>query len=252
VKFTQKPGNVQVRVERTDTHAEVVVSDTGIGITPDFLPHIFERFRQADAGMTRERGGLGLGLGIARQLVEMHGGTIHATSGGEGKGSTFRVKLPLMIVHPERLLAERAHAGTHREGAEITIPNLEGTRILAVDDDRDALVMLSEILQATGAQVSAVDSAATALEALEAVRPDVLVADLGMPRMDGFELIAQVRRHLDGALRDVPAAALTAYARSEDRARALRSGYQIHLSKPIDPVELMTAIAALVRRTGVR
>jgi PAS domain S-box-containing protein len=247
VKFTQRPGTVQVRVHNGPEYAEVAVSDTGIGIAADFLPHIFERFRQADAGITRERGGLGLGLGIARQLVEMHGGTIHADSAGEGKGSMFRVRLPLMTVQADALPKESSHPES-QPGARISIPDLQGVRILAVDDDRDALGMMTEILHATGARVSAVDSASAALEALTVMRPDILVADLGMPRMDGFELIAQVRRHPDEALREIPAAALTAYARSEDRIRALKSGYQLHLSKPIDPSELMTAIASLARR----
>lgn len=249
VKFTQRPGTVEVRVENGPLYAEIAVSDTGIGIAPDFLPHIFERFRQADSGMTRERGGLGLGLGIARQLVEMHGGTIHAESAGEGKGATFRVRLPLLVHRADARPLVPSHHESH-PGARISIPNLQGVRILAVDDDRDALAMMTEILNATGAHVSAVDSASAALEALTVMRADILVADLGMPRMDGFELIAQVRRHPDAAIREIPAAALTAYARSEDRARALKSGYQLHLSKPIDPSELMNAIAMLARRVG--
>jgi len=198
--------------------------------------------------MTREHGGLGLGLGIARQLVEMHGGTIHASSGGTGQGATFRVVLPLMIVHPERHAEKRVPPRTRSTSAGMAIPDLQDVRILAVDDDRDALAMVREILETTGAQVSVAHSAGEALDALQIVKPHVLVADLGMPQMDGFELIARVRRNADHAVRDVPAAALTAYARSEDRARALRSGFQLHLSKPIDPAELMAAIAALAKK----
>jgi PAS domain S-box-containing protein len=248
VKFTPRGGRVQVRLQRVDAHVEIVVADTGIGISKEFLPFIFDRFRQADAGMTREHGGLGLGLGIARQLVEMHGGTIHATSGGSGQGATFRVALPLMIVHPERPADRRPPPPASAAPGTLQIPDLHEVRILAVDDDLDALAMVREILETTGAQVSVAHSAGEALDALQIVKPHVLVADLGMPHMDGFELIARVRRNADRAVRDVPAAALTAYARSEDRAKALRSGFQLHLSKPIDPAELMAAIAALARR----
>lgn len=251
VKFTQRGGRVQVRLERVNSHAEVVVSDTGIGIPPDFLPHIFERFRQADAGKDRERGGLGLGLAIAKNLVEMHGGTIHAASGGEGTGATFRVALPVMIVHPEVHAGERVHPQAPRRPRQIAIPDLRAVRILAVDDDRDALRLVREILETTGAEVTTVDSGLAALEALDKAPVDVLVADLGMPHMDGFELIARVRRAARAEVREVPAAAFTAYARSEDRAKALRSGFQIHLSKPIDPAELMAAIASLAKRTRI-
>jgi PAS domain S-box-containing protein len=250
VKFTPPGGKIQVRLERVNSHVEIVVSDTGIGIRPDFLPHIFERFRQADAGPNRERGGLGLGLGIARQLVELHGGTIEASSAGVGQGSTFRIKLPLMIVHPQAVAGERVHPLTSEIRTAGPVPNLQGIRVLAVDDDRDALDMVRVILEATGAYVAIADSATSALEILEVVKPDVLVLDLGMPRMDGFELLAAIRRSEDASVRDIPAAALTALARVEDRTRTLRSGFQMHLAKPIDPAELMAATAALAKRTG--
>jgi PAS domain S-box-containing protein len=250
VKFTRRGGRVQVRLERVNSHVEIIVSDTGIGIAPDFLPHIFERFRQADSGTTRERGGLGLGLAIARHLVEMHGGTIRASSSGPGTGSTFRVALPLMIVHAETLENERIHPRADRS-ATVSVPDLHGVKILAVDDDRDALRLVSEILQATGADVLTADSAEQALATLNANAVDVLVADLGMPHVDGFELIARVRKSTKDSVRRIPATALTAYARSEDRARALRSGFQLHLAKPIDPGELMAAIASLAKRSEV-
>jgi PAS domain S-box-containing protein len=253
VKFTPKQGKVQVYVERVNSHVEVVVSDTGVGISSEFLPHVFEHFRQEDAKPSRERGGLGLGLSIARQLVEMHGGTIHAASGGPGQGSTFRVKLPLRIVHPETHVEQtRVHPAAPRadtEGAAAP-PDLHGIRVLAVDDDRDARAMVRDILEARGADVRTAASALEALVMLEAARPDVLVADIGMPQMDGFELIAQLRQHDDPAMRSLPAAALTAYARSQDRSRALRSGYHLHLAKPIEPSELIAAVAALARRTS--
>jgi PAS domain S-box-containing protein len=250
VKFTRRGGRVQVRLERANSHVEVIVSDTGIGIAPDFLPHIFERFRQADSGTTRERGGLGLGLAIARHLVEMHGGTIHASSAGPDAGSTFRVCLPLMIVHSEPIPEERVHPHADRS-TKVSVPDLHHVTILAVDDDRDALRLVREIIEATGATVLTADSAEQALATLEAHAVDVMVADLGMPFVDGFELIARIRNSPKETTRRIPAAALTAYARSEDRARALRSGFQLHLAKPIDPGELMAAMASLARRSEV-
>jgi PAS domain S-box-containing protein len=251
VKFTRRGGRVQVRLQRVNSHMEIVVSDTGVGIPPDFLPHIFERFRQADSGTTRERGGLGLGLAIARHLVEMHGGTIHAASAGDGTGSTFRVSLPVMIVHPELQVEQRVHPHAPQRATQILVPDLRGVRVLAVDDDRDALRLVREILEATHADVTTADSVVQAMAALEAAGADVLVADLGMPQADGFELIARIRRSSRDDIRRIPAAALTAYARSEDRIKALRTGFQIHLAKPIDPGELMAAVASLARRTGI-
>jgi PAS domain S-box-containing protein len=249
VKFTPKGGRIQVRLERVHSHVEVVVSDTGSGITEDFLPYIFERFRQAEGGTTRRHGGLGLGLAIARHIVEMHGGTIHAASDGEGSGSTFRVKLPLLIVHAEQHPEpQRVHPRTVRAGEAIPILALQGVSVLVVDDDVDALSMLREILESAGAAVQTVGSAPEALEKLAMERPDILVSDLGMPGMDGFELIDRIRESPDQAVRDIPAAALTAYARSEDRSKALRSGFSLHLAKPIDPTELVAAIGALARQ----
>jgi PAS domain S-box-containing protein len=248
VKFTGRGGRVQVRLQRVDSHVEIDVSDTGIGIAPEFLPFVFDRFRQADSGTARERGGLGLGLGIARQLVEMHGGTVEAASPGKDRGSTFRIRLPVMIVHTERAATALSSVREQRDAATLAAANLQDVHVLAVDDDRDALVMVRDILESAGARVSIANSAVDALTALGDDRPDVLVADLGLPRMDGFELIAEVRRHADEAVRTVPAAALTAYARSEDRSRALRSGFHLHLAKPIDPTELIAAVASLATR----
>jgi PAS domain S-box-containing protein len=248
VKFTNRGGSVVVRLEHVDSHVNVTVSDTGIGIAPEFMPHVFERFRQADAGITRERGGLGLGLAIARQLVEMHGGSIDASSGGPGKGSTFRVTLPLTAGLQTGEAEEPVHPHVVHGPGAISIPNLHGLQVLAVDDEPDALSVVCEILEATGAQVMTARSAAEALSSLEAALPDILVADLGMPHMDGFELIARVRMHPEPRVREVPAVALTAYARSEDRAKTLRAGFSIHLAKPIDPAELLTTIAVLAGR----
>ncbi len=251
VKFTPRGGRVQVRLERVNSHIEILVGDTGIGIPPEFLPHIFERFRQAEMGTTRRHGGLGLGLAITRHIVEMHGGTIHAASDGEGKGATFRIKLPLAIVHREmHPEADRAHPRAERpvSAAGLPLPSLNGLRVLVVDDDEDALGLLREILEAAGAEVTTVYSAMAALHSLEQKHPDAMIADLGMPTMDGFELIQRIRQSPDPEIRHLPAAALTAYARSEDRAKALRSGFEMHLAKPIDPAELAAAVAALGRR----
>jgi signal transduction histidine kinase/CheY-like chemotaxis protein len=252
VKFTQRGGKVQVRLERVNSHVEVVVSDTGVGIAPEFLPHVFERFRQADAGITREHGGLGLGLSIARQLTEMHGGTIEAASGGPGAGATFRLKLPLMIVHPARDERQRFEPSAAQRPADIAAGDLRDVHVLAVDDERDALALVAEVLQSAGARVTTVSSAHQALAVLDTLVPDVIVADLGMPLLDGYQFIDRVRRHRDPRVRDVPAAALTAYARTDDRMRALRAGFHIHLAKPIDPAELVTTIAALANRFMAR
>jgi PAS domain S-box-containing protein len=248
VKFTPRGGKVQVRLEQVHSHIEVSVSDTGIGIPHDFLPHLFERFRQADAGSTRERGGLGLGLSIAKQLTEMHGGTIEAASAGVGHGATFRLKIPVMIIHPGRAEAERVHPRASVGSRVVPIEDLRGVHVLAVDDDADAVSLVAEVLEAAGARVTTAQSVAEALHELDGVAPSVLVTDLGMPHLDGFHLIAQVRRHPNPDVRDLPAAALTAYARSDDRVKALKSGFQIHLAKPIDPAELVTTIAALAKR----
>jgi PAS domain S-box-containing protein len=249
VKFTERGGRVNVALERVGPNVQLIVRDTGVGIAPEFLPHIFERFRQGDAGTTRQRGGLGLGLAIARQLVEMHGGTIDAASGGAGTGSSFTVTLPRTMrrsaAGPDDP-AGRPHAGDRRR-----VPDLRGVRVLAVDDDADALAMVRDILESAGATVTASQSGAEALLSLEETCPDVLVADLGMPSMDGFELVTTVRRSGNQQLRNLPAAALTAYARSEDRMRALRSGFNMHLAKPIDPVALITAVISLSGKADV-
>jgi PAS domain S-box-containing protein len=248
VKFTPRHGRVQIRLERVNSHVEVVVSDTGIGIARDFLPHVFDRFRQAEAATTRKAGGLGLGLSIVRHIVEMHGGTVQATSEGEGHGSTFRVRLPLMILHPERLIEPRTHPRTERMAPLTGLGDLTGTRVMAIDDDEDALALLRVVLETTGAEVTTLGSGAAALEQIEAFKPHALVVDLGMPQMDGFEFIRRLRDSSNAAVRDIPAAALTAFARSEDRTKALRSGFEMHLAKPVDPGELVASVATLVKR----
>jgi CheY-like chemotaxis protein len=219
-----------------------------MGIRPDFMPYVFERFRQAEGGTTRKTGGLGLGLAIVRHIVEMHGGTVDASSSGEGKGATFRVRLPLMIVHPDAVETRREHPRTERRAALTGLGDLTGIRVLAIDDEEDALTLLRVVLEAAGAQVTTLGSPLTALERLEEVKPHVLVLDLGMPQMDGFELIQRIRKSPIAEVRNIPAAALTAFARSDDRTRALRSGFEMHLAKPVDPGELVASVATLARR----
>jgi PAS domain S-box-containing protein len=253
VKFTRRGGKVQVRLCRVNSHVEVSVADTGIGISPEFLPHVFERFRQADASITRERGGLGLGLSIARQLAEMHGGTVEAASGGIGHGATFTLLLPLMIVHPTpRAEVERVHPRATPTSSSGSLGDLRGVHVLAVDDDADAVALMADVLQSAGARVSTATSADDALRLIEAELPQVLVSDLGMPRVDGFQLIQRIRNHRNPLVRRLPTAALTAYARSEDRVKALQAGFHIHLAKPIDPRELAAAVAALAKHPDVK
>src|SRR5262245_11283529 len=252
VKFTGKDGRVQVRLERVDSHIEVVVSDTGIGIPSDFLPYVFERFRQAEAGTTRKTGGLGLGLAIVRHIVEMHGGTVEATSPGEGEGATFRVRLPLMIVHTESREPHHEHPRTERVAPLTGLADLRGIRIVAVDDEEDALILLRVVLETAGAQVAMTSDPNHAIECIEQIKPHVLVLDLGMPALDGFQLIARIRAASNPDVSDVPAVALTAFARSEDRTRALRAGFEMHLAKPVDPGELVQSVATLARRARMR
>ncbi len=248
VKFTRRGGRIHAHLERVHSHVEVVVSDTGVGLSAAFLPHVFERFRQADSRFSREHGGLGLGLAISRHLVEMHGGTIVAESEGEGRGSTFRVRIPVMLgVRPsdvERILAPRVDEQT---AAGPSNRRLDGLRVVAVDDEEDALTLLRDILQAAGASVTTVRSPVAAPAIVEVARPDVLITDIGMKEMDGFKLLEEVRRSSVPDVSRVPAVALTAYARSEDRVMALRVGFQMHLAKPIDPDELIAAVRTLAR-----
>ncbi len=249
VKFTPKLGRVQVRLERINSHVELIVSDTGAGIKPEFLPYVFERFRQGDAGTTRKTGGLGLGLSIVRHIIEMHGGTVEAMSQGENRGATFCVRLPLMIVQPEEFTEPREHPRTERPARLTGLGNLTGVRVLAIDDDEDALSLLRVVLETAGADVTTLSSAAAGLERIETIRPDAVIVDLGMPGMDGFEFITRLRAGSDPQIRDVPAAALTAFARSDDRTKALRSGFEMHLAKPVDPAELVASVTTLVRRS---
>jgi signal transduction histidine kinase len=236
IKFTPTGGLVEVRLERVDHQAQIVVKDTGKGIHPDFLPYLFESFRQEDVSITRQHGGLGLGLAIVRHLVEAHGGTIAADSPGEGQGATFTVRLPLAKVTPK----------TPPTG--VALPSrldLTGVRVLTVDDDPDARELLAVMLTQYGAAVTAAASVAEALAVLETYRPDVLISDIGMPDMDGYTFIKQVRALPAEQGGRVPAIALTAYTRKADQQQALASGFQRHLSKPLEVEPLVKAVLAL-------
>jgi PAS domain S-box-containing protein len=243
IKFTPGRGTVELTLQRIGGRAEIIVSDTGIGIKPDFLPYVFERLRQADSSSTRRHGGLGLGLAIARHLIESHGGTIEARSAGENRGATFIVSLPLtlnaVVKVPE---TEDSGSGT---GLGLR-RRLEGIRVLVVDDEPDARDLVSRALEREGADVRAAGSAAEALEAIDELNPDILVSDIAMPGEDGYELIRQLRSRERSHGRRLPAVALTAYARTEDRERALHAGYQEHLAKPVEPARLSAVVADLV------
>lgn len=250
IKFTPAGGSIEVRVERVASHIQIIVQDTGEGISPDFLPFVFDRFRQADAKTTRKHGGLGLGLAIVRHLVEMHGGSVHAESKGEGQGATFIVKLPVMAVYQKSAMEGDS---IHSVGGHITLPleypeQLEGLKILAVDDEADTRELLKAVFEQCGARVVTAASSQEALRLLAETKPDVLISDIGMPDEDGYELIRKVRSLPFESGGKTPAVALTAYARAEDRLRALRTGYQMHVSKPVELAELVAIVASLANR----
>ena len=274
IKFTPQGGRVDVAVRRAEGHVEIIVRDSGQGVAPDFLPFVFDRFRQADGSASRRHGGLGLGLSIVKQLAELHGGTVGAESAGEGQGAVFTVRLPGRALFDRRdgtaldgeaLAAARAGAellppepdpadprtprGTRSPDHQPSRPRpLAGVRVLAVEDEADARRLLQRVLEDAGAEVVTADGGETALRLLGTARPRVLVSDLGMPGMDGYTLIARVRaRAAAEGGGDTPALALTAFARLEDRQRALAAGYEMHLPKPFEPAELVAAVAGLAR-----
>jgi signal transduction histidine kinase len=249
IKFTPRGGRVQIRSERVNSHLEIIVSDTGQGITPDFLPHVFDRFRQADQKTSRQHGGMGLGLAIVRHLVEMHGGTVRANSDGEGKGATFTVMLPITPVYQVDSSGARVHAGARDLMPPDAPPDrLDGLTILAVDDEADTRELLRQGLEYCGATVKVVGSAAEAIEALMSSVPDILISDIGMPGTDGYDLIKQVRALPPDRGAKVAAIALTAYTRTEDRLHALRAGYDMHVPKPVELAELCAVAASVARR----
>jgi PAS domain S-box-containing protein len=249
IKFTQSGGHVEVRLEHAKSNARIKVSDTGQGISKEFLPFIFDRFRQADGTSTRRHSGLGLGLALVQHLVELHGGTVRAESPGEGGGATFTIALPI-VIDQERAISQRRETGSLRtyEQAQADLkpfPSLNGVQVLLVDDDRDNLQILTVMLKQQGADVQSVATAAEALEVLQWHQPDVMVSDLAMPGEDGYSLIDKVRALEAKGGRHIPALALTAYVRVEDRARALSAGFNMFVAKPVEPSELIAAIANL-------
>ncbi|MBD1831238.1 response regulator [Cyanobacteria bacterium FACHB-472] len=252
IKFTPKEGSVQVSLKRINSHVEITISDSGEGINPDFVPYVFERFRQADSSITRQYSGLGLGLAIVRNLVELHGGTVRAHSEGAGKGATFIVKLPVMPVRVETSNAERVQPAAVESGVSFEPPSLDGLKVLVVDDNADTRLFLTTVLEECKAQVKAAASVSEAMELIKQSKPDVLVSDIGMPEEDGYTLIGKVRALSPEQGGLIPAAALTAYARAEDRTRSLMSGFQIHLPKPVEPAELAAVVANLAGRSGIR
>jgi len=250
VKFADKDGRVQVHLQRVNSHVEIIVSDSGRGIAPELLPFIFDRFRQADSSITRQHGGLGLGLALVKHLVELHGGTVAAHSSGEGKGATFIVTLPVAIAKIAEGPAPRAHPTASKTMAPSVLgARLDGLRLLVVDDDRDVLELATAILANAGATVRTCGSAAEGFALMQQWRPDVLISDIEMPGEDGYALIRRVRALDPEHGGKTPAVALTAYGRIQDRMLALNAGYNMHVPKPADPAELTTIIANVAGRT---
>jgi PAS domain S-box-containing protein len=246
LKFTHRGGRVHVVLERVNSHLEISVADNGHGISPDFLPHVFDRFRQADASSTREHRGLGLGLAIVKNLAELHGGSVRAKSPGLDQGSTFTIVLPMVTadIDPERR-HPRASTGESIDGKL----DLHDIQVLAVDDEADARHLIKRILTGCGARVETADSGKAAMDALRRTNPQVLIMDIGMPQEDGYAAIKKIRQLSPEDGGSVPAIALTAFARSEDRRRAILSGFQMHLAKPVEPAELIAMVASLAGRT---
>jgi CheY-like chemotaxis protein/two-component sensor histidine kinase len=246
IKYTPCGGHIETRLEREGEHAAIIVRDFGEGISPDFLPYVFARFRQADGATTRKHGGLGLGLSIVRHLVEAHGGQVRVSSEGAGKGTTFIVTLPLIAVRGEDREAEPADTSNPQLPSPKT---LEGLRVLVVDDEADVRELLRFVLTDSGAEIRTVASAAEALDLLRQWQPEVLVSDIGMPDVDGYEFLRQVRALPAEHGGRIPAVALTGYARPEDERRALAAGYQLFVPKPVDLPELEAAIARLTLKS---
>ncbi|HEX8195232.1 MAG TPA: ATP-binding protein [Pyrinomonadaceae bacterium] len=252
IKFTPEKGRIEVDLKRDDSHLEIAVRDNGIGIEPEFLPHVFERFRQADSSTTRVHSGLGLGLAIVRYLVELHGGEVRAESGGIGKGATFTIVLPIATEPASPTLPANGSSGKNKEANSISAKktDLTGLRVLVVDDEPDTLEILRAALTSYGANVRTAISASLALETFLVWKPDVLISDLGMPNEDGYSLIRKIRA-LKPEEGGVPAAALTAYVREEDRLRALDAGFQTHIPKPVDPDKLAAEVASLAEQNPI-
>jgi signal transduction histidine kinase/ActR/RegA family two-component response regulator len=255
IKFTPKGGRVQITLERINSHIELIVTDTGEGIPAEFLAHLFERFTQADSSSARSHQGLGLGLAIVRHLVELHGGTIDAASEGVGKGATFVVNIPVAAAYAARQEPARIHSSASGDGNGAADPltsriALKGVRVLVVDDEPDAQLLLRTILEGAGVKVDTAASADEAMEMLKQRWPDVLISDIGMPGEDGYRFIQRVRAlETEKKMGMLPAAAVTAFARTEDRRQALLAGFQLHLAKPVEAAELLAVVASLANRS---
>jgi PAS domain S-box-containing protein len=247
IKFTPSKGQISVALRSVDSHAEITIQDSGAGIRGDVLPHIFDRFHQANSSATRRFGGLGLGLAIVKHMVELHGGTVQAQSFGEGQGATFTVRLP----SGSRPVRSHSAGGALDEEAQVEI-SLDGIRVLLVEDEPDTAEFVKRLLETNGATVRIAESAAAALSSFRSDPPDVLLSDIGLPDVDGYELLRQIRQETAAAGGGIPAIALTAYARSEDRTRALRVGYQSHLAKPVEAIELLATIASFAGLSDAR
>jgi CheY-like chemotaxis protein len=242
VKFTGNGGEILLRQRRTDHHIEIAVSDTGQGIAPDVLPHVFDRFRQGDSSSTRSHRGLGLGLALVKELVQLHGGTVHAQSDGIGRGSTFTVLLPIALAAPPKTAV--APPALSDEALKQLV-RLDGVRVIVADDENDARSLAEMILGTAGAEVRTCPTAADAIELLKVFRPRVLVSDLEMPDEDGYSLIGRVRTLPADEGGATPAVALSAYGRPQDRMRAVAAGFNMHVPKPVDPGELTAIVASL-------
>ncbi len=252
VKFTPKGGRIWVELLLFGSRVEISVKDTGEGISPEFLPRLFGRFRQGDSSTTRHHGGLGIGLSIAKQLVELHGGSIAAKSDGPGRGATFTVHLPVAVIQEPEPMTYDGLAEALPPGKNQCPVRLQGLAVMVVDDDHDSRHLLKKLLENCDARVRTASSAQEALLALSEEIPDVLVSDIGMPELDGYDLIRSIRLRKETEGGGVPAIALTAFARTEDRMRAMLAGYDMHLTKPVQPNELVVAVASLAGRTGRR
>jgi len=252
VKFTPKDGSIQVRLQRVDSSIEIGIVDSGAGIRPEFLPHVFDRFRQSNGAITRSHKGLGLGLSIVKHLVELHGGQVSALSEGVGKGSTFTVRLPIASLRPpaiERKASPNTARDTPVSGMMLdSKPELHGLRMLVVDDEPDARELVTTLLEGNGVEVTAAGSAPEALALIPRILPDILLSDIGMPGMDGYELVQKLRQLPQALGGRTLAVALTAFARTEDRSRAFLSGFDMYLPKPVDPSELMALVVNLAHR----
>ena len=248
VKFTPKQGRIEVRLERINDQVQIQVSDTGLGISADFLPFVFDRFRQENGSITRSHGGLGMGLAIVRYLVELQGGTVRAESPGTGQGATFTLSFPITTVPKSD--TELALIPPVMSDTASANHSVEGLRVLIVDDDADTRELLTVILEENGVQASAVATVREALDALQDLKPHVLVSDIGMPEEDGYDLIRQLRALVPEQGGRIPAVALTAYAREDDRIQALSAGFQMHIPKPIEPLQLLAVVASLASRVS--